>query len=107
MERAPVPATDVLAWLGPAIGPDAFEVGAEVRAAFLAADAGAADCFAPSPAGRWLADLYALARRRLARCGVDWVGGGGLCTFTDAERFFSFRRDGTTGRMASVIWLDG
>jgi hypothetical protein len=105
--RAPVPAADVLAWLGPAIGPAAFEVGAEVRAAFLAEDAVAAACFAPSPAGRWLADLYALAHRRLARCGVGWVGGGGLCTFTDAGRFFSFRRDGTTGRMASLIWLQG
>ena len=103
--RAPVPAADILAWLGPAIGPAAFEVGAEVRAAFLAEDAVAAGCFAPSPAGRWLADLCALAHRRLARCGVGWVGGGGLCTFTDADRFFSFRRDGTTGRMASLIWL--
>jgi hypothetical protein len=105
--RAPVPAADVRAWLGPAIGPDAFEVGPEVRAAFLADDPGAEGCFRPSPAGRWLADLYGLARRRLARCGVGWVGGGGLCTFTDRERFFSFRRDGATGRMASVIWLDG
>jgi hypothetical protein len=105
--HAPVPAADLLAWLGPAIGPQAFEVGSEVRAAFVVDDAGAADCFAPSPAGRWLADLYALARRRLERCGVGWVGGGGLCTCTDARRFFSFRRDGTTGRMASVIWLDG
>jgi YfiH family protein len=103
--RAPVPAADVLAWLGPAIGPDAFEVGPEVRAAFLAQDPGAEGCFRPSPAGRWLADLYALARRRLERCGVRWVGGGGLCTFTDRERFFSFRRDGTTGRMASLVWL--
>jgi YfiH family protein len=105
--RAPVAAADVLAWLGPAIGPAAFEVGAEVRAAFLAEDAGVAGCFAPSPAGRWLADLYGLARRRLERSGVGWVGGGSLCTFTDAGRFFSFRRDGTTGRMASLIWLQG
>lgn len=103
--RAPVAAADVLAWLGPAIGPQAFEVGTEVREAFLAEDAGAAGCFAPSPAGRWLADLYGLARRRLARCGVGWVGGGGLCTYADAGRFFSFRRDGATGRMASLIWL--
>lgn len=105
--RAPVPPAGVLAWLGPAIGPGAFEVGPEVRTAFLADDAGAAACFAPSPAGRWLADLYGLARRRLTQCGVGSVGGGGLCTYTDARRFFSFRRDGTTGRMASVIWLDG
>lgn len=105
--RAPAPAAEVLAWLGPAIGPGAFEVGPEVRAAFVAADRGAGSCFRPSPAGRWLADLYGLARRRLDRCGVGWVGGGGLCTFTDRERFFSFRRDGATGRMASLIWLDG
>jgi hypothetical protein len=105
--RAPAPAADLLAWLGPAIGPAAFEVGSEVRDAFLADDPGAAECFVASPAGRWLADLYGLARRRLARGGVGWVGGGGLCTFTDAGRFFSFRRDGTTGRMASLIWLEG
>ena len=103
--RAPVPAADVLAWLGPAIGSAAFEVGHEVRDAFLADDAGAAGCFAPSRTGRWLADLYGLARRRLERCGVGWMGGGGLCTFTDVRRFYSFRRDGTTGRMASLIWL--
>lgn len=105
VRRAPADAADVLAWLGPAIGQAAFEVGPEVRAAFLADDAGAAGCFLPSPAGRWLADLYGLARRRLARCGLGWVGGGGLCTHADAARFFSFRRDGTTGRMASLIWL--
>jgi YfiH family protein len=96
---------DVLAWLGPAIGPDAFEVGAEVRAAFVARDAAAADAFRPSPGGRWLADLYLLARRRLDALGVGRVWGGGLCTVTDARRFFSYRHDGVTGRMASLIWL--
>lgn len=97
---------EVLSWLGPAIGPAAFEVGEEVRAAFLAQDAGVAHAFRPSPnAGRWLADLYALARARLAAAGVTAVSGGGLCTVSDRERFFSYRRDGQTGRMASVIWL--
>ena len=99
------PAHELLAWLGPAIGPDAFEVGEEVRAAFLADDPGAGAAFRPSPAGRWLADIYALARRRLARMGVTSVHGGGLCTLNDAERFYSYRRDGRTGRMASLIWL--
>lgn len=99
------PGAELLVWLGPAIGPDAFEVGEEVRAAFLAEDGGAVGAFRPSPAGRWLADIYALARRRLARCGVSAVYGGDLCTYHDAERFYSYRRDGVTGRMASLIWL--
>jgi hypothetical protein len=79
----------------------------EVREAFAVADAGAVECFGVSPSSRWLADLYGLARRRLERCGVGSVGGGGLCTYSDAGRFFSFRRDGATGRMASLIWLGG
>ncbi|PKM45838.1 MAG: peptidoglycan editing factor PgeF [Gammaproteobacteria bacterium HGW-Gammaproteobacteria-1] len=103
--RLDTPGAELLVWLGPAIGPDAFEVGEEVRAAFLAEDGGAAGAFRPSPAGRWLADIYALARRRLARCGVNAVYGGELCTYHDAERFYSYRRDGVTGRMASLIWL--
>jgi len=96
-----------IAWLGPAIGPQAFEVGAEVRAVFLAADAGAAAAFRPSPAGRWLADIYQLARRRLQLAGVSEVYGGGECTHGDAARFYSYRRDGATGRMASLIWREG
>lgn len=95
----------VLAWLGPAIGPATFEVGEEVRAAFVARQPAAALHFVPGTAGRWLADIYSLARQRLARAGVTAVHGGGLCTVTDRERFFSYRRDGRTGRMASVIWL--
>lgn len=96
---------DLLVWLGPAIGPAAFAVGPEVRAAFLAADPGVASAFRPGPGDRWLADLYALARARLARAGVMRVFGGDYCTWSDPGRFFSFRRDGVTGRMASLIWL--
>lgn len=97
---------ELLAWLGPAIGPGAFEVGDEVRRTFLQLDAGNAACFRPSPAGRWLADIYELARRQLRDLGVTAVYGGGWCTFSEPERFFSYRRDGRTGRMASLIWLE-
>lgn len=96
---------ELLAWLGPAIGPEAFEVGEEVRAAFIELDRDNSACFKPSPAGRWLAGIYELARRQLRSLGVGAVYGGGWCTFSDRERFFSFRRDGRTGRMASLIWL--
>lgn len=100
---------EVLVWLGPAIGPQAFEVGAEVRQEFLAHDTQAAQAFSSSPTEtdppRWLADLYLLARQRLQRAGVLSIYGGGLCTFSDTRRFFSYRRDGRTGRMASLIWL--
>lgn len=97
--------SEVLAWLGPAIGPAHFEVGEEVRAAFVAKQAEALQHFVPSPhPGRWLADIYGLARLRLQAAGVAAVHGGGLCTVADARRFFSYRRDGRTGRMASVIW---
>jgi len=93
----------LLAWLGPAISQPAFEVGDEVRAAFVTVDAGAHDCFLPNERGRWQADLYALARRRLGAAGVSAVHGGGLCTFRDSDRFFSYRRDGQCGRMATFI----
>ncbi len=99
-----------LAWLGPAIGPDAFEVGAEVRSAFLEQalpherDA-VEQAFRPAAAGKYLADLYALARIRLARAGCVDVYGGDACTVSDAQRFYSYRRDGVTGRMASLVWL--
>ena len=105
LERMQVAHEDLLVWLGPAIGPGVFEVGPEVRSAFLALDPGADQAFRPSPAGRWLADIYLLARRRLAAQGVTEVWGGEHCTVTDAERFFSYRRDGATGRMASLIWI--
>lgn len=102
------PPGDLLAWLGPAIGPEAFEVGAEVRAAFLAKDESAEGAFRPTAAnGKYLADLYALARLALRRAGLgrEALYGGGMCTFRDARRFFSYRRDGQCGRMASLIWL--
>lgn len=96
----------LVAWLGPAIGPRVYEVGDEVRAAFTARDAAAAEAFVSTRPGHWLADLYALARQRLSRCGVHEVGGGGFCTFSEPERFYSFRRDRMTGRMAALIWLE-
>ncbi|MBI4192404.1 MAG: peptidoglycan editing factor PgeF [Betaproteobacteria bacterium] len=97
---------ELLAYLGPAIGPDAFEVGADVRDAFLAADPAADEAFKSRREGKWLADLFQLARRRLARCGVRRVFGGELCTYRDPARFYSYRRDKATGRMAALIWLD-
>lgn len=100
------PAADLLVWLGPAIGPGAFEVGEDVRQAFVAQDCEAEAAFEPLRAGHWLADIYTLARQRLSRLGVGFVGGGEYCTVTDRERFFSYRRDGVTGRMASLIWLE-
>ncbi|HZV55751.1 MAG TPA: peptidoglycan editing factor PgeF [Rhodocyclaceae bacterium] len=99
-----VPGERLLAWLGPAIGPSAFEVGNDVMAAFTSHDAGASAAFLATPNGKWCCDLYALARRRLNAVGISRIFGGGLCTFTDRERFYSYRRDGTTGRMASLIW---
>ncbi len=103
MQTAPA---DLLVWLGPAIGPNAFEVGDEVRVALLAGDPAATAAFRPSPAGRWLADINLLARSRLNALGVGQVWGLGRCTVNDAGSFFSYRRDGATGRMASLIWLD-
>ena len=101
-----VPSETMLAWLGPAIGPTAFQVGDEVRAAFVAEDAEGDLAFTAQPEeGKWLADLYALARLRLRRCGITSVYGGEFCTYSDPARFFSYRRDGATGRMASMIWL--
>lgn len=106
LRAAPYPPSALLAWFGAAIGPDAFEVGPEVREAFVDRDAGAADAFTRGRDDRWQADLYALARRRLAACGLTRVYGGGLCTYRDAERFFSFRREKVCGRMATLIWRE-
>lgn len=95
---------DLMAWLGPAIGPSAFEVGAEVRRLFLDRLDGCASAFKPTSETRWSADLYRLARLVLQRAGVRQIYGGGYCTFSDPDRFFSYRRDGQTGRMATLIW---
>jgi YfiH family protein len=95
----------VVAWLGPAIGPRAYEVGAEVREAFIAADPAARDAFAPTRPGHWLLDLYTAARRRLAARGVTQISGGHFCTHAEAERFFSWRRERTAARMAALLWL--
>jgi hypothetical protein len=98
--------TEILAWLGPAIGPQVFEVGDEVRAAFVAADPAAARAFRAHAAGKWLADIYWLARQRLQAAGIRAISGGDFCTVSDAQRFFSYRRDGVTGRMATLVWLE-
>lgn len=98
---------DILVWLGPAIGPQAFEVGAEVREAFTDYLPEATQAFKAKGTGHWLADLYLLARQRLAHKSVINVFGGEFCTYTDAEHFYSYRRDKITGRMASLIWLKG
>jgi YfiH family protein len=98
----------LMAWLGPAIGPDHFEVGEEVRQAFIRHDKKAALAFRsrkPQDDGKWLADLFLLARQRLANAGVTEIYGGEECTYCDPARFFSYRRDGCTGRMAGMIWL--
>jgi YfiH family protein len=110
-----VPPDSLMAWLGPAISAQAFEVGAEVRAAFIERQSGAASAFVPSsrdagnqaPGGeKWLADICQLARLRLYALGVPRVFGGDWCTYADKEKFYSYRRDGVTGRMGTLIWLD-
>jgi hypothetical protein len=97
---------DVLAWLGPAIGPAAYEVGADVRSAFVTLDPASEHAFTPNARGRWQADLYALARDSLRGAGVESIHGGGFCTFREAGRFFSHRREAPCGRMATLVWLD-
>lgn len=99
------PAEQLLAWIGPAIGQDAFEVGPEVRAAFLEHSPAAASAFRPGRGDRWHADLAGLARQRLQALGLPAPGGGRLCTWSDHQRFYSYRRDGRTGRFASVVWI--
>jgi YfiH family protein len=106
VSRLGVPPDRLLAHLGPAIGPAWYEVGADVRAAFVDVDPDAAAAFHDASPGKWYADLYTLARRRLAALGIARVYGGEHCTFTDHARFFSFRRDGVTGRMATLAWIE-
>jgi hypothetical protein len=97
---------NITAWLGPAISQDAFEVGDEVRAAFAAIQPQASSAFIPGKSGKWFADLYALARLRLNALGITRIYGGGSCTFRERDRYFSYRRDGATGRMGTFIWLE-
>jgi len=102
MHAAPA---DLVAWLGPAAGPDAYEIGEEVFDAFIARDPRAQVAFAATRPGHWRVDLYTLARQRLADAGVTAVHGGGLCTISDPQRFFSHRRDGRSGRIATLAWM--
>ncbi len=99
-------AGDLMVWLGPAISQPAFEVGGEVRTAFVDQDAAANTCFVPNERGRWQADLYGLARQRLEAMGIRAVSGGGFCTFREKERFFSYRRNPDCGRMVSFVALE-
>ncbi len=99
------PPNEIVAWLGPAIGAPSYEVGADVRDAYLARDPGARAAFMPNARGRWQADLYALARASLAKAGVGSVHGGGFCTYRAPDRFFSHRREAPCGRFATLVWL--
>jgi len=100
-----VESEELMAWLGPAIGPDAFEVGSEVREAFIAQDAQADQAF-KAYGDKWLGDLYGIAKQRLNKQGLNKIYGGGECTYSNPSRYFSFRRDGLTGRMATMIWFE-
>ena len=102
-----IPPQTIMAWLGPAIGPQSFEVGEEVRAAFMARQPEASVAFTPSVSGKWLADIYLLARLRLNALGITRIYGGDRCTYTNPGQFFSYRRDGATGRMGTLIWIAG
>jgi YfiH family protein len=108
VHKMQVPKSEILVWLGPAIGPNAFEVGEEVRAQFIQHDQQATQAFKPH-GDKWLCNMYLIAQQRLKALGVTQIYGGGVnedfCTYTDEARFFSFRRDNITGRMASLIWL--
>jgi YfiH family protein len=100
-----LPGSKLIAWMGPAISQQAYEVGDDVRIAMLARDSGFASAFTPNARGRWQCDLYQLARRNLEQLGVKAIYGGGYCTYDDADRFYSFRRDGQCGRMATLVWM--
>jgi YfiH family protein len=104
LNAAGAPSGELLAYVGPGIGPRAFEVGPDVLAAFTAENPEAAAAFVPVREGKWLADLFALVRQALLRAGVKNIHGGGLCTYSDPARFYSYRREHTTGRMAALIW---
>jgi YfiH family protein len=106
MRESGIEPANIMAYIGPGIGPRVFEVGRDVRDAYVGRDSAAAAAFSPRGNGKWLADLPALARRALARCGVSAVYGGTLCTYSDPARFFSYRRDKVTGRMAALVWRE-
>jgi polyphenol oxidase len=106
IKQLPVEPVDLLVWLGPAIGENVYEVGEEVYYAFSQDDKEAAQAFTPVSAEHWLLNMYAMARLRLHRLGITQIFGGGLCTFTDKARFYSYRRENRTGRMASLIWIE-
>ena len=106
MASSGVTAHDVLAWIGPGIGPRAFQVGDDVYDTYTRDDAGAASAFTRDLTGKWLADLPMLARRKLARCGVTHIYGGDRCTYSEPSRFYSYRREGVTGRMGAFIWRE-
>jgi YfiH family protein len=102
MQSAPA---DIMAWLGPAIGPQHFEVGAEVRQAFVDHTIAASNCFVENRPDHFLADLYQLARQRLNNAGIELISGGGYCTYSEDKRFYSYRREKQTGRQASLIYI--
>jgi YfiH family protein len=106
VQRMNVNTSSLMAWLGPAISQRAFEVGGDVRDAFIEIDAQSQQAFLPHTNGKWLADIYLLARLRLNALGITQIYGGEFCTYTDDKHFFSYRRDGVTGRMGSFIWLE-
>ncbi len=106
LEKLALRSEDVLAWLGPAIGPTAFEVGEEVKDAFVQEYKEDSTAFSPQADGKWTANLYQLAEQRLRRTGVSAIYGGEYCTYNEPERFFSYRREGQTGRLASFIWIE-
>ena len=106
IKALPAAPSDLIAWFGPAIGPNAFEVGEDVREQFINFDTKAADAFHPIAKNKWLFDIYFLGRQRLNNCGIFAIYGGEFCTYSKPEQFFSFRKSTKTGRMASLIWMD-
>lgn len=106
VDRLKLKPGNLLVWLGPAIGPDAYEIDRPVYEAFIKRDPKAEQAFGPSRPGHWYMNLYTLARQKLIACGIDIIYGGGFCTYTHPELFYSYRRNPVTGRMASLIWLE-
>lgn len=106
LKQFAIPGQEILAWLGPAIGPEVFEVGDEVRDMFIAQDPQAELAFIATKPGKWLCNIYLIARQHLNKRGVTAIYGGNFCTYAESDRFFSYRRDQTTGRMASMIWKE-